>query len=642
MLFKTLLSPIKIGSMEVKNRFVVPPMGTCFANPDAFVSQQLIDYYAARAKGGFGLITIEVTATAPEGEAIKTQPGLWKDEFIPEYRRLVSECHRYGAKVAVQLHHAGRQTNTQIMGSQPVSASPLPCPLCVEVPRELTTDEVYEQIQNFVDAAGRAREAGADAVEIHGAHGYLVAQFMSPYSNKRTDEFGGSFINRMRFPTLIIKGIKEQVDANFPIIFRISGDEKITGGRTIDETRVIARIFEELGVHAMHISAGVYGSTQWLWAPTDTKTGYIVNLAEEVKRSVSIPVITVGRFTDPFIAEDVLLTGKADMVSFGRQSIADPETPNKVASGNLEEIAPCIACHQGCANNIFNGQALTCLVNPFAGKEGTRKIEPVSESKRVMVVGGGPGGLEAAWILAKRGHHVSLFDKQGSLGGQFKIGAIAPGKGELTAPIAYYHHMCKKYGVDIHLNTEVDKARIQRSKPDVVILATGAVPLIPAIPGIDNPAFVHAIDVLQGKAVVGQNVLIIGGGIVGVETADYLGQYGRQTTIVEMKNEIMEDMHYVHKIGIQERFGKNKTQLYTKAKVLEFTSAHSVLIEQSGVQIELEGYDNIVLAMGVTAYNPLQEELRSIVPEVYTIGDAKVARDALYATEDASRIAVSV
>lgn len=641
MLFKTLLSPIRIGSMEVKNRFVVPPMGTCFANPDATVSQQTIDYYSARAKGGFGLITIEVTATAPEGEAIKTEPGLWADEFIPQYKKLVDACHKYGAKVSVQLHHAGRQTNTEIMGTQPVSASPLPCPLCEEIPRELSTEEVYVQIQNFVDTARRAREAGADAVEIHGAHGYLVAQFMSAYSNKRTDEFGGTFINRMRFPSLIIKGIREQVDANYPIIFRISGDEKITGGRTIDETRAIARLFEELGVNAMHITASVYGSSHWLWAPTETKAGYISNLAGEVKRSVSIPVITVGRYTDPFVAEDVLLTGKADMVSFGRQSIADPELPNKVAGGNLEEIAPCIACHQGCAKNIFIGQPLTCLVNPFAGKEGTRKVEQTSKAKRIMVVGGGPGGLEAAWIMAKRGHQVSLYEKQNVLGGQFRVGAIAPGKGELTSPITYYRHMCNKYGVATHLNTEVTVELVKAEKPDAVVLATGGVPLVPGIPGIDNPKYVHAVDVLQGKVGVGKKVLIIGGGIVGVEVADFLGQYGRRVTIVEMKNEIMEDMHYVHKVGISERLEKNKAEIITSAKVCKF-SDDKVLVEHKGEQIELTGFDDIILAMGAEAYNPLEKQLHGVVSEIYTIGDASQARDALAATEEASSLAVKI
>ena len=639
--FKTLLSPIRIGSMEVKNRFVVPPMGTCFANPDATVSQRMIDYYSTRAKGGFGLITIEVTAVAPEGEAIKTEPGLWDDKFIPQYRKLIDACHKYGAKVSVQLHHAGRQTNTGIMGEQPVSSSPLPCPICAEVPRELTTEEVYTQIQNFIDAAQRAREAGADAVEVHGAHGYLVAQFMSPYSNKRTDEFGGTFINRMRFPALIIKGIREQVDANFPIIFRISGDEKITGGRTIAETRAIARLLEELGVNAMHVTASVYGSSQWLWAPTEIKAGYLAELSGEVKKSVSIPVITVGRYTDPFIAEDVLLTGKADMVSFGRESIADPEMPNKVAGGNLEEIAPCIACHQGCARNIFDGEPLTCLVNPFAGKEGTRKMEPASKAKRIMVVGGGPGGLEAAWIMAKRGHQVSLYEKQGVLGGQFRIGAIAPGKGELTAPIAYYRHMCEKYGAAIHLNTEVTAELVKAEKPDAVVLATGGKPLVPNIPGIDNPKYAHAVDVLQGKIEMGKKVLIVGGGSVGVEVTDFLSQYGRRVTIVEMKDEIMEDMHYVHKVGISERLDKNKAEIITGAKVRKF-SGNTVLIEKDGKETELTGFDNIILAMGVVPYNPLEKQLKGMVPELYTIGDASKARDALAATEEASSLAVGI
>lgn len=298
MRFKKLFEPIRIGSMEVRNRLVVPPMGTNYANSDGTISQRSIDYYTERAKGGFGLITIEVTAVDPTGKAIPNEPGLWCDEQIEGYKKLADNIHAHGAKMSVQLHHAGRQTLAAFIdGKQPIAPSPIPCPFCQEVPHELTTEEVYEMIEKFIDAAERAKEAGADAVEIHGAHGYLISQFMSPYSNRRVDEFGGSLENRMRFPRMIVEGIRRRLGNAFPIIFRISGEEKTVGGRTIPETRAIARMMEDAGVDAMHIAGGSYASLDWIWGATGSPLAYMTDFAEEVKKSVNIPVITVGKST---------------------------------------------------------------------------------------------------------------------------------------------------------------------------------------------------------------------------------------------------------------------------------------------------------------------------------------------------------
>jgi len=308
--FEKLFEPIKIGTMEVKNRFVVPPMGTNFANPDGSVSQQLIDYLVSRAKGGYGLIIVEVTAIDPLGKAIPLQPGIWDDKFIPGWKKLVDEVHKYGAKIAVQLHHAGRQTTREVIGAQPVAPSPIPCPVDREMPRELTTEEVYELIEKFGDAARRARDAGFDAVEVHGAHGYLIAQFMSAYSNKRIDEFGGDFKGRMKFPVEIVKNIRRKVGNGYPVIFRFSGDERVPGGRTIDESRMVARVMEHVGVDALHVSTGVYGSLPWLIAPSAVAPGYNIYAAEEIKKVVNTPVIAVGRINDPLLAEDIIESGK--------------------------------------------------------------------------------------------------------------------------------------------------------------------------------------------------------------------------------------------------------------------------------------------------------------------------------------------
>ena len=642
--FPALLSPIKIGSMEVKNRFVVPPMGSNYANPDGSVSQQLIDYHVARAKGGFGLIIVEVTAVEPAGKAIPFEPGLWSDEFIPGWKKLVDEVHKYGAKIAVQLHHAGRQTSKDIIGQQPVAPSAVPCPVMKEIPRELTTQEVYDLIGNFRDAAVRARDAGFDAVEIHGAHGYLIAQFMSAYSNKRIDEFGGNFISRMKFPLEIIRSIRREVGNGYPLIFRMSGDEKVHGGRAIDETRAIASLVEQAGANAVDISICNYGSLHWMFVPGAVPLGFNAVAAEEVKKSVKIPVIAVGRINDPFLAEDILQSGKADMIALGRESLADPEWPNKVAANTPEEIAPCIACLQGCVGYLFDPEHLkiSCLVNPFTGREGTLKIEKTEKPKKVMIVGGGPAGLEAAWVAARRGHQVTLYEKQNVLGGQFRIGGIPSTKDDILRAIKYYITMGKKYGVEHKLGVEVTPELVISEKPDVVILATGGIPLLPDIRGIDNPKFAKAVDVLDGKTDVGEKVLVVGGGIVGAETADFIGEHGRKVTIIEMESEIAKGMPDGPRLYLMERLKEYGVSCLTGAVVKEFLD-DGVVYLKDGRKEKITGFDSIVLALGTKSYNPLEEELKGRVDaEIYVVGDAVKARKAIQAIEEGARIAVTI
>jgi NADPH-dependent 2,4-dienoyl-CoA reductase/sulfur reductase-like enzyme len=511
------------------------------------------------------------------------------------------------------------------------------------MPRELTTEEVYNLIEKFGDAARRAMDAGFDAVEVHGAHGYLIAQFMSPYSNKRIDEFGGDFMNRMRFPVEVVKNIRRKVGSGYPIIFRFSGDERVPGGRTIDESRMVARVMEEVGVDSLHVSTGVYGSMPWLIAPSAVSPGYNVYASEEIKNVVNIPVIAVGRINEPLMAEDILEDGKADMVSLGRESLADPELPNKVAAGLTEEISPCIGCMQACVGYLFdpNYLKISCLVNPFTGREGELKVEKAEKPKKVMVVGGGPGGLEAAWVAAKRGHKVTLYEKENVLGGQYRIGAIPPAKQDILKAIRYYITMGKKYGAEYKMGIEVTEDLIMKENPDVVILATGGVPLVPNIKGIDNPKFVKAVDILEGKKEAGMNVLVVGGGMVGVETADFLGEHYHNVTIVEMLPEIARDEQDAVKYFLMERLNKYGVKAITSATVKEFLD-DGVVYEKDGKEEKLTGFDTIVLAMGAKAYNPLEEKIKGKVSEVYVVGDAVKARKALEAIEEAARVAVKI
>jgi len=329
------------------------------------------------------------------------------------------------------------------------------------------------------------------------------------------------------------------------------------------------------------------------------------------------------------------------MVSIGRQSITDPHFPNKVLTGELNEIAPCIGCHQGCTEEMFNGYGITCVVNPFAARGMQMKMEPAFKSKKVMVAGGGPAGLQCAWVLAKRGHDVTLFEKENVLGGQYRIAAYPTGKGELTKLIRYYNDMCEKYGVKINLNQEVTEELIKTEKPDAVVLATGGIPLIPDIKGIDNPALVNANDVLLGKVPTGQKVLIAGGGMVGSETADFLGEYGKDITIVEMLDTIASDVNSTVKISLMRRLKANGTILMPNTSIKEFF-ADGLIAEKDGKAVELRGFDTVVLALGATAYNPLEKKVRALIGEVYVIGDAENAGKILKATEKASEIGIKI
>lgn len=625
-----LLTPIKVGEVTIKNRFVVAPMVTVFCDQDGMATDRFIAYHEAKARGGWGLIIVEDYAVDPIGRGFWT-PGLWKDEQIKSHALLVDTVHKAGAKIIAQIYHAGRQTTSALVGAQPVSASPVPCPVLGEVPRELSREDIKTIVKQFGDAAFRAMEAGFDGVEVHGAHGYLIAQFMSRYSNKRTDEYGGPLKNRMRFPLEIIAEIRKRCGDKFLIDFRISGEEHVVGGRTIEETKVIAKALEEAGINMIHISVGTYESVASIIPPMGTPLAWITDYAAEVKKVVNIPVITVGRINDPLVAEEVLRSGKADLVAMGRASLADPELPNKYAEGRYEDIRHCIGCQQGCLEVLFRNEPIRCLVNPTLGFEYKKELKKAQQLKKVTVVGGGPAGLEAARAAALAGHKVTLYEKTDRIGGQFLDAAVPPGKGEITSYITWAGKQLEKLGVTVELNSTYDEKTCSQENPDVVIVATGAYPYKPSIKGIDGKNVVTAREVLQGKATTGQRVVIAGGGMVGCETASFLATMGKKVTIVEMLPDVATDEEITRRVNLLKLLDEKRVKVMTGAEVKEITE-NAVRVTKDGKEMEILT-DTVVLALGMISESSLADSLGKMT-EVKVVGDAVKPRNALEAIRE--------
>ena len=643
MKYPTMFSPIQIGTVTVPNRFVVPPMGNNFANTDGTLSDRSAAYYEARAKGGFGLITIESTVVYSEAKGGPRKPCLFTDDTVDSFQRTVDRCHRYGAKVSIQLQHAGPEGNSKLTGFPLKAASPMASHCGGEIPEAMPTEEVYRLIECYGDAAARAQKAGVDMVEVHCAHGYLVSTFISARTNKRTDEFGGCFENRMRLPRLIIENIRKKTGGNLPILCRINARDEGEGGVTVQDAAVIASYLEqECGVNAIHVSRSIHLHDEFMWAPNNTHGGFNADLVTEIKKAVSVPVITVGRYTEPQYAEILVREGRADLVAFGRQSIADPELPLKARTGQLETLTPCIACLLGCVPNMLAGRPITCAMNPTVGREA--EIVPAEVSKRVVVIGGGPGGLYAAWMCAKRGHQVTLLEKSEELGGHLLVASYPPAKGEIAPAIRSLIVRCRQAGVDIHTGTAATPELIQQLAPEAAIVATGSTPLVLPIPGLADCGYINAEDMLTGKQNVGKKVLIVGGGMVGAEAAEHLAERGHQCDIVEMKPVVGEDIMPEPRKYIMASLEHHKVGQITNAKVSQFfTDGVRYTSTVDGTEGELRGYDNIVLAMGYRSNNPLEEPLKALVPQVFVIGEARQAPgNSMIATGDALNAALAI
>ena len=643
-----LFTPCRIGSMDLKNRMAMAPMATDFANPDGTISQRMIDYFEARARGGVGLIIMEVVTIDELSPYVPKTVALWDDRFIPSLKRLTEVIHAYGAKVIPQISHPGPESLAPLFnGTQPVGPSPTLCHATKQKCRELTVEEIGKIVEQFGDAARRAREAGCDGLELHAAHSYmLVGSFLSPLRNRRIDAYGGTVHERLKFPLEVIQSIRAKAGEDFPIVMRISGDMMVPGGQDIRETQYMAPILAEAGIDAFEISAGIFPEGMFrIIPPTGSPLRPNVQLSSAVKEVVDVPVLVVGRINDPRIAEDILKRNEADMVVMGRALLADPEFPNKAAEGRFDDIRPCVGCGLGCIAVRNAGKDMTCVLNPALGREREMTIVPAARPKNVMVAGGGPAGLEAARVAALRGHRVTLCEKGTKLGGQLNLASAVPFRQEISKIPKYFSAQAEKAGVDIRMNTEVTADLVRSLRPDVLVVATGAEPLVPDIPGVRGDRVVSAHDVLGDKVdLLPGKVLIVGGGMVGCETAETIANRGdnpiigrTDVTLLEMVDDVALDTAPQSRDLLMQRLRDKGVRILTTTKVIEFLD-DGVVVERDGQQETIHGVDRIVLSMGVRPVDPLSGPMQKEVAEVYAIGDARETRSALEAIAEGAEV----
>lgn len=625
MKYKKLLSPGKIGSLELKNRAIMAPMSAALGNPDGTVSDPLIAYLTARANGGVGMIITEYCFVTEDGRSSDHQISITDDDKIPGLKKLVDAVHAHGAKICLQLQHGGRRSMVRVMAPSAIMKQ-----TDRVTPYEMTTQDVHDLIHAFIAAAVRAKKAGFDMVEVHCSHGYLLNDFVSPSANRRTDEFGGGITGRAKVPVMIIEGIKKVCGEDYPVSVRLNGDDMVSDGNLGRDSAALAMLMEEAGADLLDVSGGMNGVGYGI-APAAVKTGYNTDPAEEIRRVVSIPVAVAGRINEPEYAESLLRKGDVEFITLGRALFADPEFVNKAAQGKEEEICPCVGCLQRCYGSYgHGGQFRGCMVNPFSMRETVLKIEPAETKKKVVVVGAGIAGMEAAWTAAARGHAVELFEQGTYPGGQFRIAAIPPHKQMLARACVYYSNMCKKYGVHMHYNTKADRELIESCNPDVVVVATGGNPLVPGIPGLRESGYIANREILLGRIAPGNKSLILGGGLQGAETADFMAEHGYEVTVVEMRNGIAVDDHPATQKLLLERLASNHVGLITSATV-KTVYPDGVDYEKDGEIIGLRGFDSIILAFGTRPEHTLAEELEGMDAEVVTVGDAAKAGNAVEA-----------
>ncbi len=648
---KMLAQSGKIGNVEIKNRMVMAPMGDLTANSDGTVSDTSIAYYGARAKGGIGLIiTGIVRINNTDGTAGPNQLSLADDSYIPGFKTLVDEIHKYGSKVFVQIQHSGRQGVAAFTGSDHLLApSAIPSVVMKQPTKAMTKEQIKTTIGQFGDAARRAMEAGADGVEIHGAHGYLINQFLSPFSNKRDDEYGGSFDNRMRFMREIIQDVFEKTQRKIAVSVRLSVDEFLKEvGVTepyidLPEGIKIAKACEAEGVDAINVSCGTYESMNLAIEPISVPQGWRRDFIKAVKDEISLPVIAVSKFREPAMAEQFLQEGILDFASFGRPLLADPDFPAKALAGEDDKIRNCISC-LFCFEELNKGSQVVCAVNPLTGFEVKYpEREKTDGVKKVVIIGAGPAGLIAAEALSRHGHEVILFEKADGIGGQVRIGKNPPKKDDLNYLVDYYEKRIKELGIELHLNEEADPESVKAMNPDAVLVAVGAKPIVPKIPGVDGKNVYSVEQILSGEAdLKNKTIAVVGSGLTGLETAELLQESGNKTIIVEMLEELAPGAYAQNLLDVTSRLGKDKTEYLTSHKLVGIEDK-SIMMENVKTKDTVEReVDAVVLSVGYRADQALLDSFADVAPFVRTVGDARAVSNIGMAVRSGYEVAYGI
>ncbi|MHC6178665.1 oxidoreductase [Clostridium sp. JNZ X4-2] len=644
---RSLFQPIKIGKIEIKNKISMAPMGAFgLVDNEGCYNQRAIDYYVERAKGGTGLIITSITKV--ENELDKVVPGVIPiisinpGRFIMTSAEMTERVHAYGAKIFLQLTMGFGRSGAPgtLLTSQPVSASDIPNYWDPTVTcRALTTSEVEWIVTKFVEGAEVAKQAGFDGVEIHAVHeGYLLDQFTLSIFNRRTDKYGGDLRGRLQLPIEIVQGIKARVGDSFPVGLRYSvkscikdwrqgglpDEEYVEKGRDLEEGLEAAKILESAGYDELNTDLGTYDAWYWSHPPLYQKDGLYLPYTRELKKVVKVPVIVAGKLGIPEVAEKALDDGSADMIGLARPLLCDAYWPKKVLANHPERIRPCIGCHTGCLGRGFEGKPLSCTVNPAAGRERYYEIKPVQEPKKVMVIGGGMAGMEAARIAAMRGHKVTLYENKGELGGEVIPGSVPDFKLDDRRLLDWYRNEMKELKIKIVLNTKVTEDIVQKENSDVVIIATGAKDIKLDLPGIEKDKVTTAVEILNGKKQAGENVLMVGGGLVGCETALYLAKQGKQVTIVEARDGILKAgkaVPHMNKIMLIDLLKKYNIKTITGNSLLEVTDDGAVLIDSEFKKQNVPA-DTVVIAIGFKSDRELYDKLNGKMADLYIVGDA--------------------
>ncbi|HOD71809.1 MAG TPA: FAD-dependent oxidoreductase [Deltaproteobacteria bacterium] len=648
-----LFSPFTLKGMTLKNRAVMPAMGTGYAGPDGTVTDRLLSYLARRAAGGTGMIITEVCAVDTRGKGFPNELGAWSDELVPSLARIPEALHRFGAKAVLQLHHAGRETFPVAAGGMPEAPSAIPSAILGQPCEEMSIARIAEVVEAFGKAAGRAKRAGFDSVEIHGAHGYLLTQFLSPFSNQRTDAYGGSEENRSRFVLEVIESVRAAVGPDYPVIIRVSSDELIRGGYDLEFMKRLSPRLVSAGVDAIHVSLGVYSTPGNLSiASMDTDPGFNLFRARAVRDASGVPVIAVGRIR-PDMADEAIARGDADLVAFGRQHLCDPDFIGKLERGNIDDIRWCVSCNQGCIERLsFEMKSATCTFNPVCGREfkedkppagigytadslsagkgGTPR--PAANGGKVWVIGAGPAGLSAALSASERGFAVEVFEKEDSPGGQIRSASRPPRKEAFMDWVSWAVRRLHTRGVPIRFSEEVTRERLRKERPDAVILASGAMPAVAGIPGIDSDHVFDARDVLLGRVEPKSPAVILGAGYVGMETADFLIAGGVQVTVLEMQTVPPVGKFTAHGYWLHKRIREGGGRLMLGACVTGI-EPDAVSFAQRGRNLR-EPAAMVVTAMGARSENGLEEVLTELGIPCRVVGDARSPRRLLEAIHE--------